>query len=350
MPVHSFYSNLKLGVLILLCCALVISMKFDAATAGPSGPVYQEPQQPPPEKPAEPKPGEAEKPQEPEQEQEKPAQQPGGAAAYAGPETCMGCHEDIYKQYAATAHHLTETSSRYKAAEKGCEACHGPGQEHADAGGDTSLIFNPKGKPAQIANARCLTCHGKKKEFHNFRQSEHGLNKLACADCHSPHQPKPVKALLKTEATQLCYKCHGNVRQQFNRPYRHRVHEKGMKCNDCHNPHGGYNLAQTRSASGGTDPVCFKCHTDKQGPFAFEHASVRLEGCLICHTSHGSNNPKMLKRSVVKQLCLECHSVTPGIPSGSPPAFHDLRNPQYRNCTICHLAVHGSNVSPALLQ
>jgi DmsE family decaheme c-type cytochrome len=269
---------------------------------------------------------------------------------YVGSETCQACHEDIYKYYAATPHRVTETSNKYKVSEKGCEACHGPGKEHADAGGDTEKIFNPKGKPPRVANEKCLSCHQRQEERHNFRQSEHGLNQVACIDCHSPHQPKRVGALVKTEAPALCYQCHGEVKQHFNRPFHHRVPEKGMNCTDCHNPHGGFNVKQTRDATGGTDLICLKCHTEKQGPFVFEHAPVRLEGCVVCHTPHGSNNAKLLKRNRVQQLCLECHANTPGIPGPEPPAFHDVRSPRFQYCTTCHAKIHGSNVDRLFLQ
>ncbi len=283
---------------------------------------------------------------EPTQEEQK--SEP--ANAYVGSETCMGCHEDIYKQYSGTAHHVTETSARYKESMKGCEACHGPGQEHADSGGEAEKIFNPKGKPPRAANERCLACHQQQEERHNFRQSEHGLNQVACLDCHSVHPSKPTEYLLAVDGPALCYQCHGEVRQQFKRPFHHRVHEKGMSCNDCHNPHGGFNISQTRASAGGTDLICLKCHTEKQGPFAFEHAPVKLEGCVICHTPHGSNNPKLLKRNRVQQLCLECHANTPGILGPEPPAFHDIRNARFQNCTTCHLKIHGSNVDPLFLQ
>ena len=98
---------------------------------------------------------------------------------------------------------------------------------------------------------------------------------------------------------------------------------------------------------------CLSCHADKRGPFAFEHAPVRLEGCGACHEPHGSTNPRMLTRPEVRQLCLECHSgVGPsrGTLGGAAPAFHDLRSARYRNCSVCHTKVHGSHVSKALLR
>jgi DmsE family decaheme c-type cytochrome len=107
-------------------------------------------------------------------------------------------------------------------------------------------------------------------------------------------------------------------------------------------------LKQARLSTG-ADAACFKCHADKQGPFVFEHAPLKVEGCSACHDPHGSSNPKLLKRSVVAQLCIECHSnvgVVPGEePSGAAQVPHDLSNPRYRNCTICHVKIHGSNSS-----
>lgn len=79
---------------------------------------------------------------------------------------------------------------------------------------------------------------------------------------------------------------------------------------------------------------------------------VKVDGCQSCHTPHGSTNPKMLTRPVVKFFCLECHSNTPSVPDeGSEigpgtPSFHDIKNPRYANCTNCHVEIHGSNKDP----
>jgi DmsE family decaheme c-type cytochrome len=114
-------------------------------------------------------------------------------------------------------------------------------------------------------------------------------------------------------------------------------------------------MMQTVSAN---EPGCMKCHGDKRGPFVFEHAPVKLEGCASCHEPHGSANPRMLTRHEVRFQCLECHSNTmapqpvgaTAVAGGIPPAFHDLRNPRFRNCTICHIKIHGSHVNRDLLR
>ena len=102
------------------------------------------------------------------------------------------------------------------------------------------------------------------------------------------------------------------------------------------------------------DPGCFKCHGDKRGPFTFEHAPVRFEGCQACHEPHGSANPRMLTRAKVRFVCLECHANLPTVQAKVagvvPPAFHDLRRPQFQNCTVCHQKIHGSHVDRNLLK
>ena len=101
------------------------------------------------------------------------------------------------------------------------------------------------------------------------------------------------------------------------------------------------------------------CHRDKRGPHVFPHVAstfaARMDSgrnCMTCHEPHGSNNPKMLIRATTRQLCMECHSSTTSTNAigSTPPAFHNLNDPRFQHCTTCHVAVHGSNRSPALLK
>jgi DmsE family decaheme c-type cytochrome len=99
------------------------------------------------------------------------------------------------------------------------------------------------------------------------------------------------------------------------------------------------------------EQTCLQCHADKRGPFAFEHAAIRLDGCETCHSPHGSTNPRMLRRPVVFTLCLECHTgggnfgrQGDGIKRQS--SSHNMADPRYQNCTSCHVRIHGSNADP----
>jgi DmsE family decaheme c-type cytochrome len=145
-------------------------------------------------------------------------------------------------------------------------------------------------------------------------------------------------------------------------PVKHRVNEGFMQCSDCHNPHGtfaptwrmGLRPPMVDQALG-NDEVCMKCHIDKRGPFAFEHVPVHVEGCETCHTPHGSTNARLLRRPMLFTMCLECHNGAgtfgrekTGIIAQT--GSHNMFDPRYRNCTACHVRIHGSNADPNFLR
>ena len=287
---------------------------------------------------------------------------------YVGSETCSACHEDQFKKIAATKHGNLHTISSWKGKVVGCESCHGPGKDHVESSGDKTKIISFKRLDPKAASETCLTCHAGKETHNNFRRGEHWRNNVDCTQCHAAHGPelskfktgsstfvsdtsvqKPGQAnlrLLRSSEPQLCISCHSEIKAQLNKPFRHRVMEGTMNCSDCHNPHGGFETKQTKLAVG-TDAACIKCHTNKQGPFVFEHGPLKLEGCTACHTPHGSNNPKMLKRAQVRQLCFECHTgIADELTAGAGvPTRHNQANIREQQCTVCHSAIHGSNSS-----
>jgi DmsE family decaheme c-type cytochrome len=264
---------------------------------------------------------------------------------YVGSDTCQACHTDLFKSFEATPHWKTMLDKRGGPAKQGCESCHGPGKEHVEGGGDKTKITLIKQLSAKKVSETCLTCHQYGEEHSNFARSAHKSNDVSCIDCHSVHKAKQKQFLLaKASQNDLCYSCHQNVRPEFNKPFRHRVNENLVKCSDCHNQHGGFITRQVRSTSA-QDTNCFKCHSDKSGPFLFEHLPVKTEGCAACHSPHGSSNPKMLKRSQVNLLCLECHTLSSENAGVAPAGPAHSQTQKYQACTVCHVAVHGSHTS-----
>jgi len=277
------------------------------------------------------------------------AQNPSRPAGYAGSDTCQVCHEDVSKAFGKNPHHAVETGSKPAWKGMACESCHGPGAKHAESATAADIV-NPSKQPAAKTDQICLKCHLNQPTHAGRIRSSHVKDQVACTSCHAIHQGqdklRPVKA---ADINQKCASCHNSVWAQFQRPYKHRLPEGSMSCTDCHNPHGSFLPRSIRTVAA-NEPSCFRCHSDLRGPFAFEHAPVRLEGCTTCHEPHGSANPRMLTRHEVRFVCLECHSnITAGTAmGGTPPAFHDLRSSRYRNCTICHTKIHGSNVDAYL--
>ncbi|MHC1790187.1 cytochrome c family protein [Solidesulfovibrio sp.] len=109
-------------------------------------------------------------------------------STYVGSKVCMGCHPkeyDSFSKYSKKAHssqsikimapklspeeltgcfacHTTgygkpggfvSFEKTPELADAGCEVCHGPGSDHADAGGDPNLI------QSKLAMAQCESCH-----------------------------------------------------------------------------------------------------------------------------------------------------------------------------------------------
>jgi DmsE family decaheme c-type cytochrome len=279
----------------------------------------------------------------------------GSGTGFVGSDVCKSCHADIWLNFYKNAHYRSIASGKEPPERTGCEGCHGPGGAHVAARGGKTTI--PRAfslvTPKQAMDA-CLVCHASSFDKANIRRSEHTLNDVACTSCHSIHHSATPRYLLAKKQTDLCYGCHANVRGQFEMPSKHRVNEGFMNCSDCHNPHGSFAAdwrmgSRPRMVSQAltNEQPCLKCHVDKRGPFVFEHPSVRVEGCTICHSPHGSTNARLLQRPVVFTLCLECHN---GGGTGTRNAgvdiqssSHNLLDPKYQKCTTCHVRIHGSN-------
>ena len=108
-----------------------------------------------------------------------------------------------------------------------------------------------------------------------------------------------------------------------------------MDCASCHNVHGSTPSLMTKNT---VNDTCFSCHTDKRGPFIWEHAPVR-EGCATCHEPHGSTQRNLLT-SRDPFLCLSCHSYGGHI---NLPRYNRVSNPYGSGCSNCHISTHGSN-------
>jgi predicted CXXCH cytochrome family protein len=298
---------------------------------------------------------------------------------YAGVESCSACHQEEAQQFSKTVHAKSYSSATFGT---GCESCHGPGKAHADAmmatAGDAQeteagkkLIYSFKGKPADNAS-RCLHCHSTSQDQRLFGRSQHKLMGVSCQECHSAHLLIPVtdspvanakfaqeqffqapslpeetrwlhESLLKKTQPDLCFGCHGTIQAKFALPTHHRVPEGLIKCTDCHSPHGTLNASQLRKVN---FEICVTCHTEKRGPWVYEHPAVRVEGCTACHSPHGTVEPHLLLRTEGRFLCLQCH-VDPqaaNVPHGR------LSFPTLGACTRCHTTIHGSNVNQFFLQ
>jgi DmsE family decaheme c-type cytochrome len=275
------------------------------------------------------------------------AAQNSSPATYAGSESCKTCHADIYNGWEKSPHWKL-TFKEGGIAKHGCEDCHGAAASHVADPTDTSKLFLfEKATPKEI-DSRCLGCHAGGTQHMNAINSEHAKNEVSCVSCHSPHHGKDSDFMLVKSQPELCYSCHLAKKAEFDMPFHHRVNEGLVQCTDCHNPHGTVRPKQVRTSSS-QDQVCFTCHTDKQGPFVFEHQPVKIDGCQSCHLVHGGPNPHMLKLSNVNLLCLQCHTASSFSGAPGAPSFHNQAS-FFQSCVLCHSQVHGSNFDPTFFK
>jgi DmsE family decaheme c-type cytochrome len=266
---------------------------------------------------------------------------PSVPSEFVGSEVCATCHEDVAKKFADNPH--TKMALMHGDAGVTCENCHGAGKAHVDGGGDATKIFSPAKAAPKDVEAKCLGCHAA--AHPNFLRSPHAKANVSCVGCHSVHQGAPQTTLLKAEQPALCYQCHADVKPAFAMPFHHRVNEGLIKCGDCHDVHGTFGNNNVKSTAD-QNAVCTKCHTETRGPFVYEHAAVKAEGCLACHTPHGSQIARLLNMPNVNTLCNQCHSPV------SAATVHGMSagSSEITPCISCHTYIHGSNVNPAFLR
>jgi DmsE family decaheme c-type cytochrome len=272
-----------------------------------------------------------------------PVQAAQAGATYVGDADCSTCHEAEHKGFVSTLH-AKKDDPRTPAASKSCETCHGPASKHVDDPAKNKLRSFKKSAPADI-NAVFTTCHNRG-EHALWDNSQHESRNLSCTSCHSVHASKSPTGQLKAARQQdVCATCHKDKVAKLDRSGHMPVREGKMQCSTCHSPHGSTNVKLLRKGDSIGD-MCVSCHTEKRGPFLWEHAPGR-DGCVTCHDPHGSSNERML---VAKPpiLCQRCHVGTrhpstiydAALIGASPTASARVFA---RSCVTCHSAIHGSN-------
>ncbi len=243
-----------------------------------------------------------------------------------------------------------------------CQTCHGESSKHL--AGNVSgkgrpppdILFGSSNTPAGYAPSdaksqteACLTCHKAGLRMH-WPGSQHQINDVVCANCHSVHAPSDPM-LVKVLQPQVCFNCHQDQRADTKKISTHPIDAGKMTCSDCHNPHGSG--GRTLLAKNSVTEMCTTCHAEKRGPFLWEHQPVN-EDCTNCHTPHGSNIPPLLK-SRPPFLCDECHdgphnsrspfgSAVAGLQGGGVvPGGNPSTSAVGRACLNCHVMIHGSN-------
>jgi DmsE family decaheme c-type cytochrome len=276
-------------------------------------------------------------------------------ANYVGTQNCLSAchfHDKIKEDFDASTMGV-QMSKKSGMPLVNCESCHGPGslaiegltpekvEADAKAGKQTPCDYKTfidiNNIPAQAQSLICLKCHTANATFnlHNWNASSHSVNDVSCSDCHKIHAGSDLKVKPR-DTLEMCSRCHQEARAEFSLPSHHAVVEKKIFCTDCHDAHGTPTEKLLRKAT--VKDTCVQCHSDKEGPFVFEHAD-NTDDCRTCHSPHGSVNNNLLTVQV-PFLCLQCHA---GHRTGSTDP-KELKGAFYTRCTDCHSQIHGSDL------
>lgn len=254
---------------------------------------------------------------------------------------CAECHStDVKKRYDATTRSF---ETQYASIDVGCEACHGPGSRHVELANANALESSQlKGFAMDLAarghwsfadgesiarrqeplnsNTQidtCGRCHARRStlgDYHygadlldthrlalvetplywpdgqirdevyvygSFIQSKMHQAGVVCSNCHNPHSGQ-----LLAEGNALCAQCHQPERYDQTQHHHHPAGSEGGQCVSCHMPEQIYMGVDGRrdhsmriprpelSLTTGSPNACTQCHTEQSASWALE----RLEG------------------------------------------------------------------------
>ena len=144
----------------------------------------------------------------------------------------------------------------------GCQACHGPGAAHVDWAREA-----PVPEPAPAPGATGTPGAPAYGLLVDFTADRAGVELRSCAGCHSRRQrisefdrhARPfLDDFLPARLTEGLYHPDGQIQDEvyvWGSFVQSRMHEAGVRCSDCHDPH-----RLSLRAEG--DGVCLQCHRD----------------------------------------------------------------------------------------
>ncbi len=158
-------------------------------------------------------------------------------------EECTDCHEGLRNYWQQSSHASALSDPAFQAAWKEagqdsqCLGCHTTGfdpatGQYAAEGVACTVCHYPIPKnhpdnyiPTDVSPRLCGQCH--LDTYTQWEQSQHGVEDLACNQCHNPH----TTDLRMGDTQKLCETCHQDESLQ----YAYTGHAaKGLLCTDCH--------------------------------------------------------------------------------------------------------------------
>jgi predicted CXXCH cytochrome family protein len=259
---------------------------------------------------------------------------------YAGSETCQACHPEVYDAWTSSKHaadfkpeqetfpkcfgcHTTGISKEQPGALDnfvGCEACHGPGEEHISSGGEIKLVSD---NSADI----CGRCHNGNQSGDDIAWMAEYRPGMKLSDIKglklipvSPDKTPPFFKDLHPSLTYNMWLVSGHAKTpDRNIQVRGNKWEGPITCTACHNPHSSTNSSQLVMEP---EELCKSCHA--QGAVLKGFGAKGIEEtrslhtaapCVACHMTENNHLMKMLRPDDPTlsesrlDSCSSCHEI-----------------------------------------
>ena len=184
-------------------------------------------------------------------------------------ETCFGCH--------ATGYFLS--NKKFSEPGVGCEACHGPGKNHADSVGGAETIVNPAALSPEKNNMVCGQCHSMGKDpsgKYPFPVAHSGSVSDGDGAEQMPYQPGQDLTTAFVDAKPLVIRKGKEYSLLVQAPEYYAM----QLCTDCHDPHG--RTENPNMLIDATSGLCLKCHGDSFTDLEL-HWGADKAPCWECH-------------------------------------------------------------------
>ena len=228
---------------------------------------------------------------------------------------CGECHAtDYHKNYDATTGSYKTTAARF---DVGCQACHGPAARHdawAKRAGDDAA----------------RAAHGSRKQDFSvdLAAKDSRLQIDTCARCHSRrstlsadyrHGAPFMNTHLPAVLSERLYHADGQIQDEvyeYGSFLQSRMHAKGVRCSDCHDPHS------TKLRASG-NALCVTCH-NATTPAAGAHIDIRG----LQHKDYDSPTHHFHKSGQPGAQCVDCHAPVHTYMVVDPRHDHSFRIPR----------------------
>ncbi len=220
---------------------------------------------------------------------------------------CAECHQtNFIKGYAPKS---SIYQSSWSELTVGCEACHGPGQDHVNWARDTdqnAMGMADKGLTVKIAGAAaerevqvCARCHS--------RRGPLGANSPPPGAKFSDH----YKLALLREGL---YHADGQINDEvyvYGSFLQSKMYRRGVRCSNCHEPHDGTLVAEGNG-------ICTQCHGPAGNEAFGSLKKAAYDSPLHHHHEPGSEGAK----------CVNCHMPAKTYMQVDPRRDHSFRVPR----------------------